>query len=118
MKRAAIVALLSLAACGGSAKTDSRYPERPKGCAVQVFHGKVAGIKYDDIGRVDAICGTDLGEAACIAELKDQTCKLGGDIVYDVPDDPEKPSPDKVKFTGRAAHTRAESAAPASSAAK
>ncbi|MET0594218.1 MAG: hypothetical protein ABW133_16065 [Polyangiaceae bacterium] len=118
MKRAAIIAVLTLASCGGSAKTDSRYPERPKGCAVQVFHGKVVGIQYDGIGHVDAICGSDLGEAACIAELKDQTCKLGGDLVYDVPDDPEKPSPDKIKFTGRAAHTRAASPAPAGSTTK
>jgi hypothetical protein len=114
VKRFAIITVLALTSCGGGGKGDSRYPERPKGCDVKVFHGKVAGVRYDDIGRVDAICGTDLGEAACIAELKDQTCKLGGDIVYDVPDEPEKPAPDKVKFVGRAAHTRI--APPASSA--
>lgn len=119
MKRAAVLVVLTFAACGGGgAKTDSRYPERPKGCDVKTFHGKVAGIKYDDIGRVDAICGKDLGETACITELKDQACKLGGDIVYDVPEDPETPSPDKVKFTGRVAHTRAASPAPADSAGK
>jgi hypothetical protein len=111
VKRAAIIAVVGLVSCGGGAKTDSRYPARPDGCDVKVFHGKVAGMQYDNIGHVDAICGSDLGDAACIAELKNQTCKLGGDIVYDVPDDPEKPSPDKVKFTGRAAHTRAAPAA-------
>ena len=103
----ALSALTTLASCGGGQKTDSRYPPRPEGCDVKVFHGKVAGITYDDIGHVDSICGTDIGVEECLKELKNQTCKLGGDIVYDVPDEPNKPSPDKIKFTGRAAHTRA-----------
>jgi hypothetical protein len=108
------VVIALLASCGGGPKTDPRYPPRAEGCDVKIFRGKVAGITYDDIGHVDAICGNDLGPEECLKELKNQTCKLGGDIVYDVPDEPEKPSPDKVKFTGRAAHTRV--AAPAGSA--
>jgi hypothetical protein len=65
------------------------------------------GIVYDDIGRVDSICGNDIGRQQCLLELKKQTCKLGGDIVYDVPDDPQTPTPDKMRYTGRVAHTRA-----------
>jgi hypothetical protein len=94
-----------MAACGG-AKTDPRYPPLPEGCDVKVFRGKVTGLVYDDIGRVDSICGNDIGREQCLLELKNQTCKLGGDIVYDVPDEPEKPSPDKMRYTGRVAHTR------------
>jgi hypothetical protein len=118
---AGTVALLStaamVAACGGT-KTDPRYPPRPEGCAVQVFRGKVAGIAYDDIGHVDSICGNDIGPEGCLAELKNQTCKLGGDIVYDVPDEPNKPSPDKISYTGRVAHTRASATTPAPSPSK
>ena len=105
MKKAfAMLALV--ASCGGNAKIDPHYPPRPEGCDVKVFHGKVAGIVYDDIGHVDSICGNDLGRDQCIVELKNQTCKLGGDIVYDVPDEPLKPAPDKMRYTGRVAHTR------------
>jgi hypothetical protein len=110
MKRAAFVSLftlVALASCGGGPKTDPRYPPRPEGCDVKVFRGKVAGIPYDDIGHVDSICGNDIGPDGCLQELKNQTCKLGGDIVYDVPDEPNKPSPDKMRYTGRVAHTRA-----------
>jgi hypothetical protein len=103
-----LFALLA-ASCGG-AKTDSRYPRLPEGCDVKVFRGKVSGIVYDDIGRVDSICGNDIGNDPCLLELKKQTCKLGGDIVYEVPDEPEKPSPDKIRYTGRVAHTRASTA--------
>jgi|GEM_PF-2007832 len=98
---------LGLVGCGGgNDAADARFPPRPPGCAVRLFRGKVAGIAYDDVGRIDAICGTDIGETACLDELRNQACKLGGDLVYDVPDEPQKPSPDKVRFTGRVAHTR------------
>jgi hypothetical protein len=105
MKKTLVLFCL-VASCGGNAKFDPHYPPRPEGCDVKLFHGKVAGIVYDDIGRVDAICGNDLGPDQCIAELKKQTCKLGGDIVYDVPYEAEKPGPDKVRYTGHVAHTR------------
>jgi hypothetical protein len=102
-----VAVLLALASCGGGPKTDPRYPPQPAGCPVQLFRGKIKSMPYDDIGGVDAICGTDIGVEECLKELKNQTCKLGGDLVYDVPDEPSKPSPDKVRFTGRVAHTRA-----------
>jgi hypothetical protein len=63
-------------------------------------------LAYDDIGRADAICSTDITQESCLEELKHQTCKLGGDIVYDVPEEPMKPTPDKIRFIGRVAHTR------------
>ena len=106
------IALHARAACspraGQCRRLDPHYPPRPEGCDVKVFHGKVAGIVYDDIGRVDSICGNDMTRDQCIAEeLKNQTCKLGGDLVYDVPEEPPTPSPDKIRFAGRVAHTRA-----------
>ncbi len=100
-----IMSLAVLAACGGADKP-SRFPTRPAGCDVKMFHGKVSGLAYDDIGHADAICGNDLGLEACMTELKNQACKLGGDLIYDVPYEPEKPSPDKVRLTARVAHSR------------
>ena len=60
---------------------------------MQLFHTKVHGPSYDDIGRVDAICSRDIAYDDCLVELRNQTCKLGGDIVYDVPEEPTKPTP-------------------------
>ena len=118
MGSALIILGAVFASCGGGSKTDSRYPARADNCDVKVFRGKVAGITYDDIGHVDSICGADLGAPACLDELKRQTCKLGGDIVYDVPDEPDKPSPDKLRYTGRVAHTRVAAAGAASATPK
>jgi hypothetical protein len=75
---------------------------------VRVFYTRVQGLLYDDIGRVDAICSKHIPANECVDELKNQACKLGGDIVYDVPDEPEKPSPDKVRYTGRVAHSKSQ----------
>jgi hypothetical protein len=115
---AAATLAAAFASCGGGPKTDPRYPARADNCDVKVFRGKVSGMTYDDIGHVDSICGSDLGPQACLDELKRQTCKLGGDIVYDVPDEPEKPSPDKLRYTGRVAHTRIATAGAASATPK
>ena len=105
MTKAFWLSIVALAACGGP-KIDSHYPPRPEGCDVKLFHGKVVDIVYDDIGHVDSICSNDMGREQCLVELKKQTCKLGGDIVYDVPDEPLKPAPDKMRYTGHVAHTR------------
>ena len=75
--QSAALLLVLLAGCGGKPKTESRYPARPEGCDVKMFHGKIAGIRYDDIGRVDALCGTDIPVSECLKELRNQTCKLG-----------------------------------------
>jgi hypothetical protein len=97
-----------VASCGGGGKShrDARYPERPPGCSLMVFHIRAQGVAFDDIGRVDAICGTDISYENCLGELKNQACKLGGDILYDVPDEPDRPSPDKNRLTGHVAHSR------------
>jgi hypothetical protein len=87
-----ILWLLTVVSCGAP-PIDPHYPPRPEGCDVKVFHGKVVGIVYDDIGRVDSICSNDLGLEQCIIELKKQACKLGGDIVYEVPVSPSSPRP-------------------------
>jgi hypothetical protein len=105
-------ALLLLAACGSTAKTDPRYPPRPEGCDVKVYNTRAVDVPFDNIGHADAICGSDIGVDSCMAELKNQACKLGGDLVYDVPRDPLTPTPDKIQFTGRVAHTRAAGMAP------
>jgi len=97
--------VLSLAGCGGGApKTPSKYPPQPEGCAVQIFHD-TPSMPTENIGSVSAICGEDIKDEECFRTLKDETCKLGGDVVWGVA---EKPSISlgKKKLSGRAAHTK------------
>jgi len=106
--RAAVVFLL-LAGCGGSAK-DARYPARPEGCDVKVF-AEAPDAPTDNLGPVRASCGEDISSADCLRTLEDQVCRLGGDVVWGVPAEPAK-ADGKIRWSGRAAHTRVKSALP------
>jgi hypothetical protein len=88
----------------GAAEKPGRYPKRPEGCDVRVFPESPT-MPTDNIGSVDAICGDDISDAACLQTLKDEVCKLGGDIAWGVDDKPSM-SLGKKKLSGRAAHTK------------
>lgn len=98
-----LATLGALAACGAPEK-EGRYPKRPEGCDVKVFN-ESPNVPTDNIGSVDAICGDDISNDACLQTLKDQVCKLGGDVVWGVSDAPSV-SLGKKKLSGRAAHTK------------
>ncbi len=59
----------------------------------------------DNIGPVTATCAEDIKDDDCLRTLKDQACKLGGDIVWGVDDVPSR-ALGKKKVAGRAAHTK------------
>lgn len=100
---ASVLLVTGATACGGHEKP-SKYPKRPEGCDVQVFP-ESPPMPTDNIGPVTATCGDDIGNDACLRELKDQACKLGGDVVWGVADQPSV-SLGKKKLAGRAAHTK------------
>jgi hypothetical protein len=95
---------LAFVACGGGQEKNARYPERPEGCDVKVF-ADAPSAPIDNIGPVTATCGSDVSNEDCIRTLKDQACKLGGDVVWGVSDVPEMKL-GKKHFAGRAAHTK------------
>jgi hypothetical protein len=97
--------LLSVVACGGDPKpVDARYPPRAVGCDVQVF-ADVPPMQTDNLGPVSANCAEDIAKDDCLRTLKDQACKMGGDIVWGVAE-PEKKN-GRSFYSGRAAHTKA-----------
>lgn len=100
-----VVVVLGLVAVGcGAPEKPGRYPKRPEGCDVKVFPEEPS-MPTDNIGSVDAICGDDISDAACLQTLKDEVCKLGGDVAWGVSDRPSI-SLGKKKLSGRAAHTK------------
>jgi hypothetical protein len=95
------VPVLVALACGGGGS--SRFPSRPDGCQVQVFR-EAPNVKTENIGPVWARCEDIVSKDACLRELLDQVCKLGGDVVWGVNPEPEQEN-DHWKYAGRAAHT-------------
>lgn len=55
---------------------------------------------------VYATCDESIGRAECEKQLKEETCKLGGDVVWDVPEQPTRID-GEMRLSGHAAHTRA-----------
>lgn len=93
--------------CGG-APADARFPARPEGCDVQIVHEDAPNVPTENIGRVSASCTDLTSDDDCYRTLKDQVCKLGGDVVWGV-----EPAPvikdGKKRLTGRAAKARSPS---------
>lgn len=96
------LAASALAACGGAEKP-ARFPKREAGCDVQVFQA-APGVPTENIGSVQATCDDFVADAECLRTLKDEVCKLGGDVVWGVDETPRVEGSKKT-FSGRAAHT-------------
>ncbi len=96
-------ALAVLVACGGGAP--SKYPPLPEGCNVQVFKD-APRVESDNIGTVSAVCDEGAADEDCLRTLKDEVCKLGGDVAWGVPDKPTV-ADGKKRFSARAAHSKA-----------
>jgi hypothetical protein len=101
-KAGALGALAILAvACGGH--EDARFPPRPAGCEVKLFHA-APEVRTENIGPVRMKCDPDVSKSDCLRSLEDYACGMGADVVWGLGDEPELKNGKNV-WTGRAAHT-------------
>jgi len=107
MLRLSLLALALAAACSGSSKRDARYPRRPPGCALAMYHGLPEVKVWDDLGIARVDCYLDESEIACLARLRTEACRMGGDIIYDVPSKAARPVERGMIYRAKVAHTRA-----------
>ena len=112
---ASLVALplvLSLAiplGCATSASNPNaaKYPPRPGGCKVRVFHTPAPAVKeWDDLGMARVDCELDVGSVQCLRKLRVEACRIGGDLLYDVPKKPLRPTEQGMAYAGHVAHTK------------
>lgn len=101
-----LLACVACVACGGSGK-ESKWAARKEGCEVAISN-EAPGVMSDNIGPVRATCSTDVSDQDCLRTLKDEVCRLGGDLVWGVEPTPRMVN-GKKQFSGRAAHTQAAS---------
>ncbi len=80
---------------------------RGAGCAVQVFTD-APPMPTENIGPVVALCSLDDTREACMRELEDQVCAMGGNVVWQIdgPTAIATSNGDKRRVQGRAAHTK------------
>ena len=103
----ALALVLVLASCAGHS-TAAKFPPRRPGCTLAVFHKAVPEVAaWDDIGVARVDCHIDVGRIQCMQRLRAEACRMGGDILYDVPERPIRPTDQGFVFRGRVAHSRA-----------
>jgi hypothetical protein len=111
-RAAVLVASLTLAAAGWTCATApnpnaGKYPSRGHKCSLRVFNSPAPGVKeWDDLGMARVECPLDVGRVQCMARLREEACKMGGDLLYDVPKKGERPGEQAMVFQGHVAHTR------------
>jgi hypothetical protein len=95
-----------VAACSASSAHDPRYPRRPPGCALSVYHALPEVAVWDDLGLAQVDCYLDESEIACLGRLHTEACRLGGDILYNVPSKASRPVERGMIYRAQVAHTR------------
>jgi hypothetical protein len=72
-----------------------------------VYHTAVPDVPaWDDLGIAEAGCHVSLSLSQCMQNLKAEACRLGGDLLYNVPLKPLRPTDQVMLFRGQVAHTR------------
>lgn len=94
-----------LVACGGGSggksRTHADFPPRPRNCPVEVLESSPP-FPTQNIGTAVARCTENIDDAACMRQLQDEVCALGGDVVWGVSMPPKVVDGGK-QLAGRAA---------------
>lgn len=80
----------------------TNWGPRAEGCAIAVS-AEAPSTPSENIGPVSASCSADDSDDACMRVLRDETCKIGGDLLWGVGAPTVRGT--RKHFTGRAAHT-------------
>ena len=57
---------------------------------------------------VEVACHINDPAAECLRRLRNESCQMGGDIIYNVPHQPLRPRDQVLVYRGQVAHSRAE----------
>jgi hypothetical protein len=106
MSLARLLAAAALLA-SGCASTPRAYPPRAPRCALLEFRAAAPGLAaWDDIGVAQVACHIDVPPPQCMQRLRAEACRMGGDILYNVPTRPLRPQDQVFIYRAQVAHTR------------
>ncbi len=98
--------LLCASTLGCASLPPPKLPPKDAGCPVTVYRGALPqDVRATFLGDVVASCGKNDADSDCVRALQDEVCKLGGNVVYEVPKSPSQESDTLLRYTGRAGTT-------------
>jgi hypothetical protein len=93
---------------GSSGSGNAKYPRRSPGCELATFYTPVPGVvAWDDLGIAEVGCHVSTSIAECLNSLKAEACRMGGDIMYNIPRKPLRPRDQLMVFRAQVGHTKA-----------
>ena len=112
LRLAVLVPILAALGCATGPRPERKYPARRPGCSLSVtFAAQPDVAAWDDIGVVQVGCYIDESEVACMHRLRVEACRMGGDLLYDVPKKASRPGEREMTMRAKVAHTRETGAA-------
>jgi hypothetical protein len=88
---------------GGAAR---KYPARPASCKLTLSWSPTPPVAaWDDLGVAEVGCHINTAEPECISQLRAEACRMGGDILYNLPRRPLRPRDELVVYRGQVAHS-------------
>jgi hypothetical protein len=103
---AAVVAAPGCAGTAGERPQAGKYPHRSAGCEIALYHTAVPGAAvWDDLGVAEVSCHVNTPLTQCMQMLKAEACRMGGDMIYNVPRMPLRPQDQVLLYRGQVAHT-------------
>jgi hypothetical protein len=101
------MALLAWTCASTQNPNAAKYPPRGRRCKVHVYTGSTPGVKdWDDLGIARVECPLDVGRRQCMGQLIEQACRMGGDLLYDMPKKGQRPGEQALVYQGHVAHTK------------
>ena len=86
MRKLATAVVLTVACAAAGPR---KYPARPAGCKLAIYETPAPPVaSWDDLGVAEIGCHINTALPQCWDQLRAQACRMGGDMIYNVPKRP------------------------------
>jgi hypothetical protein len=103
-----LLVVLILACATGAGGPEAKYPPRHPGCGLHLVYADLPYLPggWDDIGKLEVVCHIDDSERTCFNKMRNEACRMGGNIVYRLPRKVWRPSEYSIGYRAMVAHSR------------
>jgi hypothetical protein len=103
-----VLVALGVTCATGPRPPEAKYPPRHPGCGLHLVYADLPDVPggWDDIGKLEITCHIDDSERTCFNKMRNEACRMGGNIVYRLPRRVWRPSEYSIGYRAMVAHSR------------